>query len=93
MDPMQVVSITAIPAWVPSVRVRNIGGTLLISVDGESFELSETAGCIWRLIDGIRTVREIGIQLAREYDVEPDLVISDVVDTIGDFLRRCAVIA
>lgn len=68
------------------VQVRKVAGRVLVAgPDGSaSVELSDTAALVWRAIDGRRTVREIGVLLAAEYDVDDAEAVQDVLDMVID---------
>jgi hypothetical protein len=40
--------------------------------------LNETGGKVWSLADGTRTVNDIAVLIASEFDAEPDVVRDDV---------------
>jgi hypothetical protein len=68
-------------------QVRNLGGTLTVArpESDTAVELSETAGYIWRTIDGRRTVQAIGELLAQRYDVRPETAVTDVIEMVAEF--------
>lgn len=43
------------------------------------FTLNETAACIWELIDGKRSVREIGEKIVDQYEIEYEEVERDLI--------------
>jgi hypothetical protein len=47
------------------------------------FTLNETGAFIWENIDGNRCVEEIASSLMKEYDVDFDMAVSDVLELIN----------
>jgi hypothetical protein len=70
------------------MRVRNSGGRLMVTADGTSLELSESAGFVFRQVDGIRTVREIGALLAAEYNIDVDEATADAAEVLAKLLAH-----
>lgn len=64
------------------VRVRNVGGALTVARGENVFELSETAGFLWRLADGRRSLRALAEALVAEYAVDLDTALADVEETL-----------
>jgi hypothetical protein len=56
--------------------------------DGEYYTLNETGKQIWQLIDGKRTVREIGSRLARKYQTAGKKMTRDVERYVAGLKRR-----
>jgi pyrroloquinoline quinone biosynthesis protein D len=78
------------PRPAPHVRRqvdRVTGGALLLHPEG-AVELSETADAIVQLCDGARTVEEIVGLLAGEFEVEPDVLRTDVKACISGLADR-----
>lgn len=76
----------AVPARRLDARVRNVGGTILVAGQREVLELTETAAFVWNRIDGERTIKALGQELANEYDVELDTATEDVAELVDDLL-------
>jgi hypothetical protein len=78
----------------PNVVSREIAGErILVPIKKQAadmaaiFVLNETGARIWELVDGQRTLADIGDILGQEYDVQPDAVRSDIVDLTGQLLE------
>lgn len=65
------------------VRVRNLGGTLLVALAEDAFELSDSSAFLWRAIDGARTVSQIAESLATEYGIDGAEALADTVDALN----------
>lgn len=48
------------------------------------YTLNRTAGFIWRMIDGIRTVRDIITEFESEFDVDHETALSDLEAFLND---------
>ncbi|ANP49531.1 hypothetical protein J2Z21_006018 [Streptomyces griseochromogenes] len=66
-----------VPSCRPDVRVRNVRGTFLVAVANNAFELSESAGFIWKHIDGRRSIADIARLLAGEYGIDEEAALLD----------------
>ncbi|MBT2395733.1 PqqD family protein [Streptomyces sp. ISL-100] len=64
------------------VRFRNIRGQVLIARGEDALELTEAAAFVFRRIDGTRTVRRIGEELAAEYGIGADEAVTDAGDVL-----------
>ncbi len=82
----------AVPSRPLHARMRNFKGTVLVSVDSDVLELSETAAVIWRLIDGRRTVDDIALLLVQQYDIDTPTALADVAELLGRLARMGAVV-
>jgi hypothetical protein len=78
----------AVPARRLDARVRNVGGTILVAGPREVLELTETAAFVWSRIDGERTIRALGQELANEYEVELETATEDVAELVDDLLAN-----
>jgi Coenzyme PQQ synthesis protein D (PqqD) len=76
------------PARSPVVRSRDIAGErLLMHRELKQYHiLNGTAGRIWDLADGTRTVGEISSAIAAEFNADPDRVDKDVRDTVDGMM-------
>lgn len=88
---MPEIAAEAVPVFALDVRVRNRGGQLTVGRGAESYELSDTAAAVWRLIDGERDVAAIAAAIAAEYEVEPDVVRADVAELLAELASWGAV--
>jgi hypothetical protein len=79
------VTASSVPDRGLQARVRRIAGQLTVAgPDGaQPVQLSETAELVWRSVDGRRTVRDVAVLLAAEYDVGIDEVLPDVVEMVA----------
>lgn len=75
---------TTVPALPLSVRMRNYRGKVLVGGYQHVMELSETASFIWRQIDGVRTVADIGATVAREYGIDEETATADVTELLAN---------
>jgi hypothetical protein len=50
------------------------------------YVLNETGAAVWRRIDGKRTLQDISLELADEFDVTPAQLQSDLTSLIEDLL-------
>ncbi|MFF4413745.1 PqqD family protein [Streptosporangium sp. NPDC001559] len=79
---MEQLSPEAVPVPRLDVRVRNVGGTLTVAWGESVFELSETAGFLWKRVDGRRSLRELALLLAGEYAVDAETALLDTAETM-----------
>ncbi|MFJ6384880.1 PqqD family protein [Kitasatospora sp. NPDC092039] len=71
-----------VPSYRPDVRVRNLRGKFLVAVGKDAFELSETAGFIWKQIDGRNSIADIGRLLAAEYGIDAETATADTKEIL-----------
>lgn len=74
----------------PNVVSREIAGEqILVPIRKQAadmaaiYVLNETGALIWRLIDGRRSLADIGDVLAQQYNVRPETVEADLLEIIG----------
>lgn len=74
----------------PNVVSREIAGEqILVPIRKQAadmaaiYVLNETGAQIWRLVDGRRSLADIGDVLAQEYNVRPETVETDLLEIIG----------
>ncbi|RKR91081.1 pyrroloquinoline quinone biosynthesis protein D [Micromonospora pisi] len=76
------------PDTVPSLKLdtrwRSFRGKVFIARGDQAFELSEVAAFVYKRIDGNRSIRQIGEELAGEYDIPVDEAVSDIVELLTD---------
>jgi Coenzyme PQQ synthesis protein D (PqqD) len=65
-------------------RIRNTRGVVIVAGPQQALELSDVALSVWRHIDGIRTVADIGRELAREFEIDEDTAVADVTELLTD---------
>ena len=69
---------------------RNIDGQIFI-VDPQKnilHELNPVAARIWELIDGKRTVKEIGEQVFKEFEVTLEEAGRDILELVGELKEK-----
>ncbi|GGS13812.1 MULTISPECIES: PqqD family protein [Streptomyces] len=76
-SPVTAASVASLPL---NVRIRRHRGTVLAAGYEHVVELSETAVFVWRHIDGVRTVAELGRLLAAEYAIDEEAATQDVCE-------------
>jgi hypothetical protein len=76
----------AVPVRRLDARIRNLGGTIVVAGPHEVLELTETAAFVWKRIDGDRTIRELGEELASQYDVGVDTATEDVAELVEELV-------
>ncbi len=55
---------------------------------GDYYGLDDTAGRIWMLLDGIRTVEDLCLEMQAAYDVDPSECETEVIDFLDDMLNK-----
>jgi pyrroloquinoline quinone biosynthesis protein D len=68
-------------------RVRRFRGKMFIAAGEEAYELDELAQFIFGLVDGEKTVTEIGTRISRDYDVPVDEATADVAELLTPFAK------
>lgn len=83
----------------PNIVSRSIAGeTILVPIRksvGEMdslYTLNETGARIWELIDGQRTLAEVGEQVLAEFDVQADQAQGDLLELVEALLERGALV-
>lgn len=62
--------------------------TVVMDMDSaEFFSLNETAGAVWRAIDGARGREAVVAAVAAEYDVDPGEIAGDVSELIDQMVQ------
>jgi Coenzyme PQQ synthesis protein D (PqqD) len=72
----------SIPKRRTNVRARKFRGQLLVSINEETFELSDSAEFIFRGVNGSRSVQEIGVLLAEKYAIPVEVAVGDVSELL-----------
>lgn len=69
---------------------RTIAGEgVILDLDSKMLRgLNPVGARIWELVDGERSVEEIGEQIAKEFDVDPSRAQADVEAFVNDLLAR-----
>lgn len=92
--------ITLDTTYVPSEDVvyRDVEGELIIVPltrevgEGEErdavFTLNETGRAIWDRLDGQRSLEDVVVDLAAEFDAPPGKIETDVLGLVGELVKR-----
>jgi hypothetical protein len=83
------------------VVAREIEGEIVIvpltagvgDMEDELYSLNETGQAIWRKLDGTRPLQQIVAELRRDYAVEEDVAMRDVLALSEELLRRGILVA
>lgn len=57
-------------------------------IEDALFTLNETGRVIWQRLNGMRTLREIAVELAAEYDSAPGTIEDDILGLVSELLSR-----
>jgi hypothetical protein len=81
---------TSILTRSPSVSFETVGGeAVLIQTDsGDFFSLSRVGLEFWSLLDGSGSITQHGRKIAEKYGVDPDEVITDLLDLAANMLEN-----
>ena len=60
---------------------------LLNMEDGNYFSLNDIGGRIWELCDGSRSVSQLAVALAAEYDASPEVLEKDIVEMLENLQK------
>jgi hypothetical protein len=80
----------AVPKKTSDVTTRRIDDYLFV-VDPHTSELhsmNDVAGCIWELIDGVRTLEQIATEVVAQYDADEATIRADVEEFVGMLRAR-----
>ncbi|MFI1913354.1 PqqD family protein [Nocardia sp. NPDC020380] len=78
----------AIAALPLNVKIRIHGGKTIVGGYQHFYELTESAAFIWRQIDGTRTVHDIGLLVAGEYDIDKESATQDVAELLTELAEH-----
>jgi hypothetical protein len=88
--------------YVPSedVVARDIEGELIIvpltagigDTEDALFTLNEAGRAIWDRLDGTRTLHQVALELAGEYDAPPAQIEADVAGLVEELAKRKMVV-
>ena len=59
---------------------------ILNTASGDYFTLNEVGKRFWELLDGVKTLPQINAIMAREYEVEPEVLTEDLKELLDDLL-------
>lgn len=84
------VTVTAgtVPKRNLTARVRRFRGTLVVAGLEDAFELTDSAEFIFRAVDGVRTIAQIGELVAAEYGVSLAEAVVDVSELINELVEH-----
>jgi len=84
--------------YIPSedVVAREIEEELIIvpivagisDMEDELFTLNETGKAIWKRLDGKKTLKDIGVELAREFNSSEAEIETDIIGFVEELLKR-----
>ena len=77
---------SSVPQVRLDARVRRFRGALLVAVGEETVELADSAAFLFRAVDGVRTVADIGALLAEEYDVPAAEAVEDTAEFVAELV-------
>lgn len=63
-------------------------GTVILIISGMMHQLNLVGGMIWSLCDGSRDISALVAEMAREFEVEADILLRDVETFVDDLLKR-----
>ena len=63
-------------------------GTVILLLSGMMHQLNLVGGLVWQQCDGERTVDDIAISLAKEFDAEQSEITADVKEFVADLAER-----
>jgi hypothetical protein len=66
------------------VRIRRVGGEVVVGLAGNAFSLSNTTAFIWLQVDGRRTIDQIARLVAAHYDVDPAQALVDTIEILQE---------
>jgi len=90
------IDINAIYAVSEDVVAREIEGEIIIvpliagigDMEDELYTLNETGQAIWKKLDGKRSLKDIIVELAAEYEASENVIQEDVTGLLDELLRR-----
>lgn len=90
------IDINAIYAVSEDIVAREIEGEIIIvpliagigDMEDELYTLNETGQAIWKKLNGKRSLKDIIIELAAEYETSEDVIREDVTGLLDELLRR-----
>ncbi|WP_240137679.1 PqqD family protein [Streptomyces sp. MUM 178J] len=70
------------------VRIRKSRGKLTVAGPEHVFELEGVILDIWKMIDGSRTIRDIGALISEEYDVPVGEAVDDTAEALMELVEH-----
>jgi hypothetical protein len=74
----------SVPLLRPEARFRKFRGRTMVANGPNALELSETAAFLLALIDGQRSVAQLGALLAEEYGIDAEEGTADTLELVAD---------
>ena len=73
-----------------SASFEVVGGeAIVIHLDtGTYYSLDEIGTIFWEMLDGHKTLADIGAHIAERYEVEPEMVTGDLVELADDLVTE-----
>lgn len=95
------INLDTVYSYSEDVVSRDIEGELIIvpltadigDTEDALFTLNEVGRAIWDRLDGTRTLRQVAVELADEYDAPPAQIEADVVGLTEELAKRKMIIA
>ncbi|MEU9126698.1 PqqD family protein [Kitasatospora sp. NPDC048540] len=78
----------SVPARKLEARVRKFRGKLFVANASLAFELDEVAELIFRSVDGVATLQQIGEKVAAEYDISVAEAVSDCAELLAQLTEN-----
>jgi len=80
----------AVPRLRKTAVARSVQGVAVVATvpDTQLHTLNEVGGRILALADGARSVAEIAVEIAREYEVEPERAEADVASFVAELEQK-----
>jgi len=77
-----------VPARALTSRIRKFQGAVYVMAGEQAFELDDIAGFVYRQVNGIRSLADIGAVLAQEYAIDLPEAIADVTELIVELAEH-----
>jgi len=82
------------------IVAREIEGEIVIiplvsgigDMEDELYTLNETGRAIWRKLDGVRSLRQIAVEIAAEFDALSEVIERDIAGLIEELVSRRMVV-
>lgn len=93
---MNKITLLSVCASSDDVVSREIEGELVMvpiasgigDLEDELYTMNETGRAIWQRLDGKRTLTEVAVEIAEEFDAPVDIINRDVLGFVGELARR-----
>ena len=56
--------------------------------EDEIFVLNETGRAVWERLNGERTLKDVGVELAQEYEISHEEIEQGISGIVGELLKR-----